>query len=100
VRYGGPGERFVFNASGQELDVEGLLCLCRADGTQTVPIGSPVKDSQEAKVRPGDRHVLACIFAPRSAVAPDVLHAWSQELARGLDRWCTPEALVVRLVPG
>ncbi|MCU0959249.1 MAG: hypothetical protein MUF48_04025 [Pirellulaceae bacterium] len=99
VRYGTAGERFVFNASGQELDVEGLLCLCRADGPRSVPIGSPVKDSQEAKVRLGDRHVLACIFAPRAAVTPPVLTHWSAELADGLRRWCAPHEVLVRLEP-
>src|SRR4029079_3798290 len=27
VRYGKPGEKFIFNRSGQELDVEGLICV-------------------------------------------------------------------------
>lgn len=99
IRYGAPGERFIFNASGQELDVHGLLCLCRSDGDGSVPVGSPVKDSQDAKVRPGDRHALACIFAPRSEVAPRVLQHWTETLAAGLRRWCAPHDVLVRQIP-
>jgi len=91
IRYGQPGEKFVFNQAGQELDLEGLITVCRGDPHQSIPVGTPVKDSQLAKVVPGDRHVVACIFAPRSAVPADVLSGWSQELAQGLRQWCAAE---------
>ncbi len=99
VRYGQPGETFVFNQSGQELDVEGLLSICRYDGPRTIPLGTPVKDSQFAKVVVGDQHVLACIFAPPSAVSAEVLGHWSHELAEGLRRWCSARQVQVRLEP-
>ena len=81
-------ETFVFNQSGQELDVEGLISICRYDGLRTIPLGTPVKDSQFAKVVVGDRHVWACLFAPRSAVSAAMLGRWSNELAEGFARWC------------
>jgi DNA/RNA-binding domain of Phe-tRNA-synthetase-like protein len=40
-----PGTTYVFNASGQSIDVGGLLCLFDADG----PCANPVKDSQRTK---------------------------------------------------
>jgi DNA/RNA-binding domain of Phe-tRNA-synthetase-like protein len=88
VRYGQPGEKFVFNQSGQELDLEGLITICRCDGQRTTPLGTPVKDSLIAKVVPGDRQVIACMYAPRSVVPPAVLARWSEELASGFQRWC------------
>jgi len=46
LRYGKSGERYVFNSAGQEIDLEGLLCVFgRGDSPEGVPIGNPVKDS-------------------------------------------------------
>ncbi len=39
------GTRYVFNASGQEIDVSGLLCLFDAEG----PCANAVKDCQRTK---------------------------------------------------
>lgn len=88
LRYGLPGETFVFNVAGQTLDVERLLCVCGERDGQLQPVGTPVKDSQLAKVRVGDRYVLGCLYASRSAVSDDDLMRWTQELARGWETWC------------
>jgi DNA/RNA-binding domain of Phe-tRNA-synthetase-like protein len=88
VRYGLPNEAFVFNASGQELDVAGLLCVCGERDGQLLPCGTPVKDSQLAKVRVGDKQVLGCIYAARSATSDDDLLRWTRELAVGFETWC------------
>lgn len=53
-----PNSRYVFNPSGQELDLGGLLCLHDADG----PCGSPVKDSQRTKTHPGTRRTLSVVW--------------------------------------
>jgi DNA/RNA-binding domain of Phe-tRNA-synthetase-like protein len=45
-RLGRDRESYVFNPSGQELRLNGLLLLCDEDG----PTGSPVKDAQRTKV--------------------------------------------------
>lgn len=58
VRLGRPGERYVFNASGQEIDVAGLPCLADADG----PCGNAVKDAQRTKTSPQTRAVLAIVW--------------------------------------
>ncbi len=88
IRYGLPNETFVFNASGQELDVEGLLCVCGERDGQVQPVGTPVKDSQLAKVRVGDTHVFGCIYAPRSAASDEVVMRWTRELAGGFETSC------------
>ena len=48
------GARYVFNASGQEIDLSGLLCLFDADG----PCANSVKDSQRAKTDAGSTRTL------------------------------------------
>jgi DNA/RNA-binding domain of Phe-tRNA-synthetase-like protein len=91
IRYGRPEEAYVFNAAGQELKLAGLFCICQTVDGATQPVGSPVKDSLLAKVTPEDDRVLACIFAPRSAVTAQQLAFWTNELAAGIEQWCSPE---------
>ena len=99
MRYGKTGERFVFNRSGQELNLAGLICLCGRDAGEVLPAGTPVKDSMQAKVTQDDRHVLACIYAPRSAVSAEELSRWSKELGDGYQRWCEASEVRVWLEP-
>lgn len=49
---------YVFNPSGQELDLQGLVCLW--DGLS--PCGSPVKDSQRTKTHAETRRTLVVIW--------------------------------------
>lgn len=49
---------YVFNPSGQELDLQGLVCFWDAHG----PCGSPVKDSQRTKTHPDSRRTLVLIW--------------------------------------
>lgn len=100
IRYGRQGESFVFNQAGQELKVEGLICICQGAAEESEPVGTPVKDSLLGKVAVEDSHVLACIFAPRSAVAADQLQCWTDRLAAGFCKWCAPESIITTLVPG
>lgn len=53
---------FVFNASGQTIDVSGLLCLHDADG----PCANAVKDSQRSKTTADTRAILAVIWGTRA----------------------------------
>lgn len=61
IRLGRPDERYVFNASGQELDCQDLVVVC--DGP--APIGSPIKDSQGTKLFPGATGVLYVVYGNR-----------------------------------
>jgi DNA/RNA-binding domain of Phe-tRNA-synthetase-like protein len=88
LRLGRSGERYVFNAAGQELDCEGLLCLCQATAAGDRPVGSPVKDSMFAKVDATDRNLLACVFASPAAVDRDELQRWCDDLAVGFRTHC------------
>ncbi|HUF68971.1 MAG TPA: phenylalanine--tRNA ligase beta subunit-related protein [Longimicrobiales bacterium] len=52
------GEHYVFNASGQEIDVGGLLCLFDAAG----PCANAVRDSQLTKTRAETRRTLSVVW--------------------------------------
>ncbi len=56
------GTSYIFNASGQEIDLAGLLCLCDAQG----PCANAVKDSQRTKTGPSTTRTLSIIWAPSS----------------------------------
>lgn len=71
------GSRYVFNASGQEIDVGRLLCLCDAAG----PCANAVKDAQRTKTHPGTRRTLSVIWG--SAALPGraaAVAAWYRAL--------------------
>lgn len=85
LRYGAAGESFVFNSSGQTIDLEGLICLCDAANQ---PFGTPVKDSLAGKVTESDADVLACVYLPRDSVSAKEAEQWAQTLASGFNRFC------------
>ncbi len=71
LRLGRPGESYVFNQSGQVMDLAGLVCIARAGGE---PVGNPVKDSMEAKTTDQTSRVVAVVYsslevADRAAMA-------------------------------
>ena len=53
-----PGASYVFNASGQSIDLGGLLCLFDAEG----PCANAVKDAQRTKTGPETRGTLSLIW--------------------------------------
>jgi len=69
LRRGRPGEGYVFNPSGQEIELEDLLVVCRRlpGGEQSWgPCGNPVKDAMATKVFEEARGILAVVYAPSS----------------------------------
>lgn len=52
------GASYVFNASGQEIDLSGLLCLSDASG----PCANAVRDAQRTKTDAGTRSTLSVIW--------------------------------------
>ncbi|WP_437687589.1 phenylalanine--tRNA ligase beta subunit-related protein [Sorangium sp. So ce176] len=56
------GARYVFNASGQEIDLEGLLCVFDAEG----PCANAVKDSQRTKTHAGTTRTLSVLWGSRA----------------------------------
>lgn len=58
VDKGPEGESYVFNPSGQEMSLEGLICLFDGRG----PCGNPVKDAQRVKTDEGTTRTLTVIW--------------------------------------
>jgi DNA/RNA-binding domain of Phe-tRNA-synthetase-like protein len=56
------GSSYIFNSSGQTIDLAGLLCLFDAEG----PCATAVKDSQRTKTGPETRHTLSLIWGTTS----------------------------------
>ena len=80
---------YVFNASGQTIDVEGLLCLFDADGA----CANAVKDAQRTKTTPATTQTLTVIWGCKTL--PDRTAkalAWYRELLIALGS--TVEVLV------
>lgn len=74
-----PGTTYVFNPSGQVIDIGGLLSLWDAEG----PCAGPVKDSQRTKTHPGTLRTLSIVWgttalpgraAATAAFYRDLLH--------------------------
>lgn len=79
IRVGQPGESYVFNPSGQELDLKGLLLLADGGG----PTGSPVKDAQRSKISGESRRFLIVVWGTSAAasaqnVVDERLKTWCQ----------------------
>jgi DNA/RNA-binding domain of Phe-tRNA-synthetase-like protein len=53
------GASYVFNASGQTIDLGGLLCLFDAEG----PCANAVKDAQRTKTGPATTRTLSVVWA-------------------------------------
>jgi DNA/RNA-binding domain of Phe-tRNA-synthetase-like protein len=75
------GSAYVFNASGQSIDLAGLLCLCDADG----PCANAVKDAQRTKTDAQTTQTLTIIWGsnalPERAAKAE---AWYRQLLHQL----------------
>jgi DNA/RNA-binding domain of Phe-tRNA-synthetase-like protein len=75
------GASYVFNAAGQTIDLEGLLCLFDADG----PCGNAVKDAQRTKTDAETTRTLTVIWGtvelPGQAAKAE---NWYRDLLHGL----------------
>jgi DNA/RNA-binding domain of Phe-tRNA-synthetase-like protein len=97
LRRGRAGESYVFNPSGQVIDVEDLLCICRLDAGAWTPCGNPVKDSMATKTWESTHNIAAVIYAP-SSESPDLLEAAAARFASLLTSECGAEDSSSRLI--
>jgi DNA/RNA-binding domain of Phe-tRNA-synthetase-like protein len=71
------GASYVFNQSGQKMDLGGLLCLFDAEG----PCANGVKDSQRTKTSSQTRRTLSLIWGTHALPGrADEARAWYEEL--------------------
>ena len=94
VAPGAPEATYVFNASGQEMALKGLICLSDLDG----PCANPVKDAQRTKTNEETTRTLTVIWGVwgfESQLAAAV--AWYQEILGKMG--AAVEAVEVVLTP-
>jgi DNA/RNA-binding domain of Phe-tRNA-synthetase-like protein len=76
------GASYVFNLSGQEIDLEGLLCLWDAEG----PCANAVKDAQRTKTSEATRRTLCLLWGEKSlAQRTDEATDWYRALLERLE---------------
>jgi DNA/RNA-binding domain of Phe-tRNA-synthetase-like protein len=83
VRLGRAGERYVFNPSGQSMDIAGLPVMAR--GPEREAVGNPVKDSMLCKVGTSTRRALYLVYGS-ARLDPQLLPACAAELSELLRR--------------
>ncbi|HRZ64408.1 MAG TPA: hypothetical protein P5133_05715 [Spirochaetia bacterium] len=99
LRRGLPGESYVFNPSGQEIELEDLLVACRRDpgSGAWLPCGNPVKDAMATKVFEGARDVAAIVYAPASEPR-SALEACAERFAALLREGCGAAEAAYRIL--
>ena len=97
LRRGRPRESYVFNPSGQAIDLEDLLVVCRREGESWVPCGNPVKDAMETKIRPETQRVVAVLYASVAEPAAFV-ETWAGRFAELLGTHCLAQVVGFHVV--
>jgi DNA/RNA-binding domain of Phe-tRNA-synthetase-like protein len=75
-----PGASYVFNASGQSIDLSGLVCLFDAEG----PCANAVKDAQRTKTGPDCTRTLSLIWGTVALPGrAEQAESWYRQLLAG-----------------
>ncbi len=86
IRLAPAGASYVFNASGQTIDLGGLLVLADADG----PCANAVKDAQRTKTHAGTTRTLSVVWGAKAAGRTGRAVAWYRELLERLGAATAP----------
>ncbi len=87
LRLGAAGEAYVFNPSGQEIELGDLIVVCRRSGEGWEPCGNPVKDAMATKVFEDAEEVVAVVYAP-SSEGPERLESCASRFRELLETQC------------
>jgi len=97
LRRGRPEESYTFNRSGQTIDLQDLLLVCRRVGEAWEPCGNPVKDAMSTKIHPETERVIAVLYAPMDEPVSS-LEGWAARYADLLKVHCAAEAVGFKVV--
>jgi DNA/RNA-binding domain of Phe-tRNA-synthetase-like protein len=79
---GSEGEKYVFNESGQEIEVKDLVCGFLQDaGDRRIPVINPVKDSMRTKTSPTSKNIGYAVYYPVKAGSLSHLQQILDEIA-------------------
>ena len=87
LRQGNAEEKYVFNSSGQEIELHGLACLCSSRGPESIPVGNAVKDSMLGKIKSNATAVVGIIYAPTQVINAEKLTEYLQTFTQLLVRF-------------
>jgi DNA/RNA-binding domain of Phe-tRNA-synthetase-like protein len=107
LRLGRSGESYVFNPSGQSIELEDLLVVCRraragdalGEAGDWIPCGNPVKDAMATKVFEEARDVVAVVYAPLSE-GPALLEACAGRFSELLGAECGASSSGFEVIEG
>ncbi len=68
IRTGNEGESYVFNPSGQTIDLKNLICVCELHSGKSNPICNPIKDSMKTKINDKTKNVVGVIYGSKEVV--------------------------------
>lgn len=93
IRIAAAATSYVFNPSGQTIDVSGLVCLFDAQG----PTGTPVKDAQRTKTHDATRSTLAILWGTTALPGRTrEVTRWYRELVASIEGATTEDVTVTR----
>lgn len=95
IRICSENESYIFNASGQEMDLNGLICVCDYSGQA---MGNPVKDSMLAKLKEDTKELAGFIYAPASMFTENDLKKTGERFAWLLKTYCKAEDAQVQAI--
>jgi len=98
IRRGFPSEAYVFNPSGQTIDLEDLLLVCRKTQDGWEPCGNPVKDAMITKTSSNTENVIAVVYIPADEPAASI-EIWAHRYAMLLVEQCGAAASGYLVVP-
>ena len=87
IRRGLPDEEYVFNPTGQTIDLQDLLLVCRKTDAGWEPCGNPVKDAMTTKISADTTNVIAVLYTPIDEPISSV-EDWSRRYAAILAEHC------------
>jgi DNA/RNA-binding domain of Phe-tRNA-synthetase-like protein len=99
LRRGRPGERYVFNGAGQEIELEGLVCVCGGAGPDGAPLGNPVKDSMAGKLKADTEAVIGIIYADAGCAPGRELAVHARRFAALLEEFGGAGVRAVTVLP-
>jgi DNA/RNA-binding domain of Phe-tRNA-synthetase-like protein len=97
IDLGHPGEKYVFNEAGQEIDLKDLVCGVLQDAESgRIPVINPVKDSMLTKTDPASVNIGYVVYYPAAAGSREHLMIILNEIA-GLLRGITEGEVITAI---
>jgi DNA/RNA-binding domain of Phe-tRNA-synthetase-like protein len=97
IRIGKENEKYIFNSSGQEIDLKGLLCFTDIDG----PCATPVKDSIRSKISAKSVATITVLWGTRDLLEQvKKTFDWYVDLLSVIDSGCGATTKLIPVVEG